>query len=225
MSEGPEASGGSGDGSVGGQASKPKAGFLTRILWGVALLGVAAVVYIIAQASSNQTGAAPPTSGASSANAEAGFADKFKRPKQPGPSPDYVFYDDAGKPMTLADLKGKVVVMNIWATWCAPCKVEMPTLATLQGAYRNQPVEVVAVSIDTIEDAAKARLFIAQNDPLKFYHDREKKMPFKLVPMAPGAPTTVVYGKDGLEIGRVEGEADWSSPEARAVIDAALKAG
>jgi thiol-disulfide isomerase/thioredoxin len=220
MSEGPEAGGGTGE----GQASKPKGGILAWALWGIALLGVAAVVYIIAQASSNQPGA-PAPAGTESAAAEAGFMEKFKRPDQPTPSPDYVFYDQAGKAMKLADLKGKVVVMNIWATWCAPCKVEMPTLAKLQAAYPNQPVEVVAVSIDTVEDAAKARLFIAQNDPLKFYHDREKKMPFKLVPMAPGAPTTVVYGKDGLEIGRVEGEADWSSPEARAVVDEALNAG
>lgn len=219
MSEGPEAGGGTG----GGQSVKPKGGVLAWALWGVALLGVAAVVYIIAQASSNQPGTASPA-GQSSAAAEVGFAEKFKRPDQPTAPPDYVFYDPAGKPMKLADLKGKVVVMNIWATWCAPCKVEMPTLAKLQAAYPNQPVEVVAVSIDTVEDAAKARLFIAQNDPLKFYHDREKKMPFKLVPMAPGAPTTVVYGKDGLEVGRVEGEADWSSPEARAVVDAALRA-
>ena len=78
------------------------------------------------------------------------------------------------------------------------------------------------VSIDSAEDAQKATLFIAQNAPLKFYHDREMKMPFVLKPVAPGAPTTVIYGKDGLEVGRVAGEADWSSPEVRAVIDKAL---
>ena len=223
MSEGPEA-GGQGAEEPGGRAGTPRGGFLNWALWGAALVGVAAVVYIIAQASSNQPGA-PSAPGQSATRAAEGFAGKFKRPDQPTPPPDYVFYDDAGKAMKLADLKGKVVVMNIWATWCAPCKVEMPTLAKLQAAYKGQPVEVVAVSIDTVEDAAKARLFIAQNDPLKFYHDREKKMPFKLVPMAPGAPTTVVYGKDGLEVGRVEGEADWASPEARAVVGAALAAG
>jgi thiol-disulfide isomerase/thioredoxin len=114
--------------------------------------------------------------------------------------------------------------MNIWATWCAPCIQEMPTLAKLQAAYAGKPVEVVAISIDSESSAAKARLFIAQHDPLKFYHDREMKLPFKLTPPAPGAPTTVIYGADGLETARVAGEADWSAADARALVDAALAA-
>lgn len=213
MSESPEA---------GGQAAgKPKKGFLTWALWGVALVGVAAVLYIIAQASSNQPQVATGPIAASAPK----FSAKFVKPAQPTPPPDHVFYDAQGKAMTIADLKGKVVVMNIWATWCAPCKVEMPTLARLQAHYRDKPVEVVAVSIDSAADAAKATLFIAQNDPLKFYHDREMKMPFVLKPVAPGAPTTVIYGKDGLEVGRVAGEADWDGADVKAVIDQALAAG
>lgn len=212
MSEGPEAAG------------KPKGGVLTWALWGAALVGVAAVVYIIAQASSNP----PPSAESPAAVAPGGaskFTAKFVRPDAPTPPPDHVIYDASGKAMKLADLKGKVVVMNIWATWCAPCKLEMPTLAKLQAAYKGQPVEVVAVSIDTVDDAAKATLFIAQNEPLKFYHDREMKMPFVLKPVAPGAPTTVIYGKDGFEVGRVAGEADWSGDDVRKVIDEALARG
>jgi thiol-disulfide isomerase/thioredoxin len=209
MSEGPEA------------AKKPKGGVLTYGLWGAALVGVAAVVYIIGQASSNQPAPAPVKSPAAAVAGKT-FAEKFTRPTAPTPSPDHTIYDAQGKPMKLADLKGKVVVMNIWATWCAPCKLEMPTLAKLQAAYAGQPVEVVPVSIDSIDDGQKAMLFIAQNAPLKFYHDREMKMPFVLKPVAPGAPTTVIYGKDGLEVGRVAGEADWSGADVRAVIDKAL---
>ena len=153
------------------------------------------------------------------------FTAKFVKPAQPTAPPDHVFYDAKGKAMTIADLKGKVVVMNIWATWCAPCQAEMPTLAKLQAHYKDKPVEVVAVSIDSVDDAAKATLFIAKNEPLKFYHDREMKMPFVLKPVAPGAPTTVIYGKDGMEVGRVAGEADWSGADVRAVIDRALAAG
>lgn len=212
MSEGPEAGGGAG---------KPKGGVLTWGLWGVAGVGVAAVLYIIAQASSNQPPPAPAKS-PSAAVAGKTFAEKFTRPGAPTPPPDHVIYNAQGKAMTLADLKGKVVVMNIWATWCAPCKLEMPTLAKLAKVYEGQDVEVVPVSIDSIEDAQKATLFISQNAPLKFYHDREMKMPFVLKPVAPGAPTTVIYGKDGLEVGRVAGEADWSGPDARAIIDKAL---
>ena len=71
-----------------------------------------------------------------------------------------------------------------------------------------------------LDDGAKAKLFIAQNDPLKFYHDRAMKLIFKI--NGQGAPTTVIYGKDGLERARVSGDADWTSPEARALIDKAL---
>jgi thiol-disulfide isomerase/thioredoxin len=220
MSEGPEAGGQ----EAGGRAGKPKGGFLTWALWGAALAGVAAVVYIIGQASSNQPAQAPVKSPSAQVAGKT-FAEKFTRPGAPMPPPDHTIYDASGKAMKLADLKGKVVVMNIWATWCAPCKLEMPTLAKLQAAYKGQPVEVVAVSIDSVDDAAKAKLFIAQNDPLKFYHDREMKMPFVLTPVAPGAPTTVIYGKDGLEVGRVAGEADWSGADVRKVIDEALAKG
>jgi len=213
MSEGPEAAG------------KPKGGFLTWALWGAALVGVAAVVYIIGQASSNQPPASAQSPPAVAPGGASKFTAKFVRPDAPTPPPDHVFYDASGKAMKLADLKGKVVVMNIWATWCAPCKIEMPTLAKLQAAFPNGDVEVVAVSIDSETDAAKARLFIAQNEPLKFYHDRQMKLPFQLKPAASGAPTTVVYGKDGLEIGRVAGEADWSTDEAKALIEKALAAG
>lgn len=201
MREGPEA------------AIKPKGNILTWALWGAALVGVAAVLYIIGSASTKPPPPGPATSS---------FASKLSIPAQPLPPPDYAFYDAGGKAVKIADLKGKVVVMNIWATWCAPCVTEMPTLARLQAAYAGKPVEVVAVSIDSESSAAKARLFIAGHAPLDFYHDREMKLPFKLSPPAPGAPTTVIYGKDGLEVARVAGEADWSGPEARALIDKAL---
>lgn len=204
MSEGPAAE------------AKPRGKGLVWGLWGVALVGVAAVVYIIGSSSTKPT---PPASASVTA---AAFAGKLTTPSQPTPPPDYTFYDGDGKPMKIADLKGKVVVMNIWATWCAPCVTEMPTLAKLQAAYAGKPVEVVTVSIDSESSAAKARIFIAQHSPLKFYHDREMKLPFKLSPPAPGAPTTVIYGKDGMEVARVAGEADWAGPEARALVDKAL---
>jgi thiol-disulfide isomerase/thioredoxin len=208
MSEGPQAS------------VKPRRNVLAWALVCAALAGVAAVLYIIVQASSNpapvvhteETAAGPKTD----------FAAKLTTPEAPTPPPDYVFYDADGKAMKIADLKGKVVVMNIWATWCAPCKVEMPTLAKLAAAYAGKPVVVVPISIDTPEAAAKARLFIAQNGPLEFYHDREMKLPFKI--NAPGTPTTVIYGKDGLEAARIAGEADWAGRDARALIDKALAA-
>lgn len=200
--------------------SKPRSGLLTWALWGAALAGVAAVLYIIGQASTNpapKVVTVPVAEGPKST-----FASKLSTPSAPTPAPDYAFFDSAGKPVKIADLKGKVVVLNVWATWCGPCKVEMPTLAKLAKAYEGKPVEVVAVSIDSAEAATNARLFIAQNAPLRCYHDRDMKLPFQV--NAPGFPTTVIYGKDGNEAARVAGEADWTAPEPRAVIDKILAA-
>jgi thiol-disulfide isomerase/thioredoxin len=208
MSEGPQA------------PAKPKRGLLGWALWGVALVGVAGVVYIIAQASSNPAPVVHTEVAEPKAPPAESFTQKFELAEIPGVPPDHVFYNEAGKPMKIADLKGKVVVMNIWATWCAPCVAEMPTLAKLKAAYAGKEVEVVVVSIDSETSAAKARLFIARHEPLAFYHDREMKLPFKI--NAAGAPTTVIYGRDGLEKARVAGEADWSGADARALVDEAL---
>jgi len=122
----------------------------------------------------------------------------------------------------IADLKGKVVVLNLWATWCAPCVTEMPTLAKLAARYQGKPVEVVALSIDSPGSQDKARAFIATHAPLAFYSDPKMKFPFALKPSAPGMPTTVIYGADGLERARLSGGADWSGPEAAAIIDRVL---
>jgi thiol-disulfide isomerase/thioredoxin len=197
-------------------------------LWGAALLGVAAVLYIMAKASTK-----PPepkigteaTAAAATAEPEKTVLDKLERPQGAGPAPDYAFKDPDGKAMKLADFKGKVVVVNLWATWCAPCKIEMPTLAKLQAQYAGQPVEVVTISIDKDADAEKARAFIAGQAPLKFYHDPEAKLPWALTPAATGMPTTITYPKDGNERGRVAGEANWAGPEAKAVIDRVLAEG
>jgi len=139
-------------------------------------------------------------------------------------APAYAFVDAAGKKVSAADFKGRIVVMNLWATWCAPCKVEMPTLAKLAQAYAGKPVAVVAVSIDKPEAVEQARAFIAANAPLAFYNDPEAKLPWELKPPAAGMPTTLILGKDGLERGRISGEADWAGAGARATIDRLLAA-
>ena len=202
-------------------AAKPKAGILKWALWGVALFGVAAVVYIMAQSMTKTSPEAPSTAAAPAK----GFRAELEVADPPRPPLDLIFHDEAGKPKTIADFKSRVVVVNMWATWCAPCKLEMPTLAKLQAAYAGKAVDVVAISIDSDDKAVAAKLFIAQNDPLKFYHDRTMKAPFQLKPSAQGLPTTVIYGKDGLERGRISGEADWSSPEVRTYIDGLLAGG
>jgi len=80
----------------------------------------------------------------------------------------------------------------------------------------------VAISVDRPDDEAKARMFIAKHAPLKFYHDPKMALPFAFKPAAVGMPTTVIYGADGVERGRLAGDADWSSKEAKALIDEVL---
>lgn len=203
-------------------AAKPRGRLLVWALWCAALIGVAAVLYITVKASSNPT---PEVNTGPKPIAAGGVMEKFKKEDGAGPAPDYAFKGPDDKPMKIADLKGKVVVMNLWATWCAPCKIEMPTIAKLAASYEGKPVEVVTISIDKDEDVAKARAFIATHAPLKFYSDPEAKLPWAVTPAVTGMPTTIIYGKDGTERGRVSGDADWSSPEARALVDRILAEG
>ncbi|MFA5600383.1 MAG: TlpA disulfide reductase family protein [Phenylobacterium sp.] len=200
-------------------AAKPSGGILKWALWGVAVLGVAAVIYIMGSA------LIKPDGGGSLKRLAKGEMAKLETPLPPSRAPDHVFYDAGGQPVRLADFKGQVVVMNIWATWCGPCVLEMPTLAALQKSYAGRPVKVVAISVDRDQDLDKARAFIGQHAPLDFYIDRERKISFVLSPPAAGMPTTVIYGRDGVERARLAGEADWTSPEARAVIDSVLAGG
>jgi thiol-disulfide isomerase/thioredoxin len=203
-------------------AAKPRFGLLTWALWGAALIGVAVVLYIIVRSSQPPP---PPlvATGPGSLPAENNDVAKLlQHPADGQPPPAYAFKDASGKTVTPADFKGKVVVMNLWATWCGPCKIEMPMLAKLAQEYAGKPVEVVAISIDKPEAVSAAKAFIAQNAPLKFYSDAEAKLPWALKPAATGMPTTLILGKDGLERGRISGQADWDKPSAKALIDKVL---
>ena len=195
-------------------------GFLQWALWGVAAIGVAAVLYIIGMSATKPAPTQPVAAPPASANHD--VARKLEHVADGAAPAAYTFFDADGKPHTIADFKGKVVVMNLWASWCGPCKVEMPTLAKLQRDYAGKPVIVVAISIDKPDALQAAKSFFADQAPLAFYNDPEAKLPWALKPAAAGMPTTLILGKDGLERGRVSGDADWSGVGARAVIDKAL---
>lgn len=207
-----------GNSGGGGSGGEPRSGLLKKALWGVAAVGVAAVVYIIVQASSN------PTANGDLKSVAKGEMAKLVIPPDATAAPATTFYDGAGKPLRVADFKGKVVVLNIWATWCGPCVLEMPTLAKLAAAYPADKVAVVPVSVDGDREADKAQTFIAQHAPLTFYRDPKMKLPYDLKPASMGMPTTVIFDKEGVERGRVMGGADWSGADAKAVIDKVLAA-
>jgi thiol-disulfide isomerase/thioredoxin len=139
-------------------------------------------------------------------------------PRQPPDS----FEDRAGKQRTLADWRGRVVVVNLWATWCEPCKKEMPTLGVLAQAYKGKDVAVIAISVDKLSDRDLALATLAQlsKGQLDLYQAPSYDIAFNVDGSA--FPTTIIYGRDGAEIARLAGGADWSSPEARGLIDWAL---
>ncbi|MGE3142167.1 MAG: TlpA family protein disulfide reductase [Hyphomonadaceae bacterium] len=133
------------------------------------------------------------------------------------------FMDGEGRTRTLADFRGRIVVLNLWATWCPPCRAEMPTLAALARRYPAGDVTVLAISVDRAaeRDAAEAMLRELSGGALDFYIDPTKTIAFAYT--APGFPTTYIIDREGREIARLAGDADWASPEAFALIDAALQ--
>jgi thiol-disulfide isomerase/thioredoxin len=147
---------------------------------------------------------------------------KLKIVDPASPPPPTPFVDAAGRPLSLAAFRGKVVVLNLWATWCPPCRKEMPTLAQLQAAYVGKPFAVVAVSLDTAADSDRAKTFLAQYPPLAFYQDAKFNFVTDLKPTPAGFPTTIIFDRSGQERAIMSGEADWDSPEARAVVDRLL---
>jgi len=130
----------------------------------------------------------------------------------PMPIPELAFQQRNGSPATLENFRGKVVLLNIWATWCVPCRKEMPTLDRLQGKLGGPGFEVVALSIDRagVEVVEKFYREIAiKNLPIYIDVTGKATRTLKVV----GLPTTLLIGPDGREIGRLVGPAEWDAPE------------
>ncbi|MDP3405089.1 MAG: TlpA disulfide reductase family protein [Brevundimonas sp.] len=135
-------------------------------------------------------------------------------------APDYVFQDRAGADVRFADFRGKVVLINLWAMWCAPCRTEMPTIAALAEAYPDGDLVVLPINVDTGADAvADAKSFIDVHEPLPFYGDTRFQLPFEF-PGKGKMPQTILLDRQGRIRAAFSGEADWASAEARALIDA-----
>jgi thiol-disulfide isomerase/thioredoxin len=179
--------------------------------------GLAAALYVIPGCSSN------PGAPADLKSLATGEMKSLTVDAQPSPAPSTPFVDAAGKTHTLAEFKGKAVVVNLWATWCAPCVQEMPTLAKLADATRGESVAIVPISLDREDDRANAASFIAKRPPLPFYNDAKFALAYALQPPAQGLPTTFLIDPAGLVRARVAGGADWSGPDARRVVEALQK--
>lgn len=131
------------------------------------------------------------------------------------------FVDAEGRERTLADWKGKVVLLNLWATWCAPCRKEMPALDRLQADLGSDKFEVVAVSVDRtgIEGARK---FLGEINVKRLATLADPTARMATTLKAIGLPATLLIDTEGREIGRMVGPAEWDAPEAKALIRAAL---
>lgn len=133
---------------------------------------------------------------------------------------DISFIDRNQKPVKLSDFKGQVVVLNVWATWCAPCRFEMPTLAKLQEHYAGKGVKILPLSVDTEEKFADVKSFMDVQQPLEVYADQEFQAPSKYG--ITGMPGTLILDKQGRQVARLDGEAKWDTPEVKALLDKLL---
>lgn len=136
----------------------------------------------------------------------------FTRQIAPKAMPALSFQDESGRPRTLADFRGKLVVLNLWATWCPPCREEMPALDRLQTQLGGRDFEVLALSIDQ-NGTDQVRKFFTEVGikSLPIHIDPTARAGFTLG--VPGFPTTLLIDREGREIGRHTGIAKWDSPE------------
>lgn len=179
--------------------------------FGVVVLAVSAVGIYLEQK--------PPSGGPNGAAAQAAaFTLLGKR----ATLPDVGFVDGEGRPVRLADFRGKTILLNIWATWCPPCRKEMPALERLQLKIGGPDFEVVALSIDR-GGAVAVKSFYEELDinALRVYVDPTTEASSNLNVI--GLPTTLLIDAEGLEIGRKIGPAEWDSPEVVTAIRAYLR--
>ncbi len=190
-----------------------------------ALIGLAAVYFTSSRPDNAVTRIGAETAerpvGPAADSAKSGMMAFIRKPT-PTALPEFKFTDAKGKELTLADFKGKTVLLNLWATWCGPCREEMPGLDRLQAEMGSDNFEVVALSLDRGGIKASQR-FLDQIKvkSLATYVDATGKAskPLRVI----GMPTTLLIDADGREVGRLVGPADWDSSAAKKLIEATLR--
>jgi len=138
-------------------------------------------------------------------------------------APDFKAFtlDSIPRERRLADYRGKVLMINVWATWCLPCRVEMPSIEALNKTYASKGLKIVAVSIDDAGTDATIRAFVKQYGlTFEVLHDPQAGISDSYD--ITGYPETFIVGKDGVIRKKLMSATDWNSPEARALVDRLL---
>src|SRR5215212_3811298 len=150
----------------------------------------------------------------------------FNAASAPASVPNLAFAGPDGAPLSLADFRGRTVLLNLWATWCVPCRQEMPALDRLQTKLGDQGFHIIAVNIDTRNlDRPKTWLQEAGVRNLDYYADPQAKtfQDLKRVGKAVGLPTTLLINPQGCELGALAGPAAWDSEDAVKLVRAAVE--
>lgn len=207
-----------------------RSGSTVRLLALAAVLGIAAgvaAIYVRSATDSNQ--------GAHACNGDQEAIARMKPlargevagvlvPDRPRALPQLTFVDREDKPLSLSDFAGKTVLLNIWATWCAPCREEMPNLDRIQAELGGDKFQVVAVSID-LDGFKKSVPFLEELKLTNIGHYAEPTgnlfQALKMAGRGVGLPTTLIIDGSGCEIGYLPGPAVWDSDDGKALIKAA----
>ena len=170
--------------------------------------------------------------GATPAAAEAGLGGGFavetleaiEVHQAPKALPQTPFQAETGETVTFADFKGDALLVNFWATWCAPCLKEMPSINTLAGAMSGRPFRVLTISVDR-GGAGKPRAFLDKIGATHLGLFLDPKMTLAREIGAIGLPVTVLVDRQGRELARLSGHAEWDSPEAKRLAQAVVDFG
>jgi thiol-disulfide isomerase/thioredoxin len=204
----------------------------TALGGGIAILAVLAGIYGMERWRSNPAGAAAGACAQAVAAAQRlaplahGEVAALAVAHTPFRVPDLAFKDAEGHEHKLSDWRGHTVLLNLWATWCVPCRKEMPALDKLQAALGGDAFQVVTINIDT-RDPEKPLAFLkdAGVTHLTYYADQSAKVfqELKLAGKAFGMPTTLIVDPSGCEIGEMAGPAEWSGEDGIKLMSAAIE--
>lgn len=192
----------------------------TRILL-IAVVCASILIGVFVGSRDDHAGSAASATGASESSVTVNIGEqRFVRWDVPRALPALSFQDQDGKTVSLADFRGRVVLLNVWATWCPPCRKEMPSLDRLNAKRGGAAFEVVALSID--HDPRAVLPFYRETGikTLRGYFDHDARASAALGTFA--VPATLLIDKSGREIGRALGPAEWDSAGVETLIDEAL---